>query len=213
VKKAVVFDFDGTVADTLPVCFYAFQQVFRKFDGRELTKEEILAMFGPSEADIIGQNLTNQSEITNAISYYYQSYQEKHNEYVRPFTSLHDLLLDMKKAGYQIAIFTGKGRRSLDISLNQLKLNLFDILIAGDDVTQPKPDPQGLFIIMEELDSQPRDIIMIGDSDADIEAGMRANVQTVRVEWLPSALPRSFRRKPDYVFTEVKELRSLLGVL
>ncbi|WAH39147.1 HAD family hydrolase [Alicyclobacillus dauci] len=185
------------------------------YDGRELPEERIQEMFGPSEVGMIEQNLMNQANIANAISYYCHVYQEKHNEYVRPFIPLHDLLVDVKKAGYQIAIFTGKGRRSLDISLDQLGLNgLFDVLISGDDVTQLKPDPQGLHIIMKELGSQPQDMLMIGDSDADIEAGRRANVPSIRVDWLPSVSPKSFQYKfDDYMMTDVKELRNLLRLL
>lgn len=211
VKKTLVFDFDGTVADTLPICFYAFQQVFLTFDRREVTNEEIYAMFGPSEVGMIEQNLTNQSEIPYAILHFYQTYQDKHGEYVHPFTPLHTLLVDMKKMGYQLAIFTGKGRRSLDISIAQLGLDgLFDILISGDDVTKPKPDPQGLDIIMKQLNSQPQEMLMIGDSDADIEAGIRANVRTVRVDWFSSVSPRSFKCQPDYVATVVNELTELI---
>lgn len=47
--KAVLFDFDGTLANTLPICYYAFQNVFKKYDNRELSTNEISAMFGPSE--------------------------------------------------------------------------------------------------------------------------------------------------------------------
>ena len=46
--KAIIFDFDGTLANTLPVCFYAFLSVFKKFDNNEVTPDEIKAMFGPS---------------------------------------------------------------------------------------------------------------------------------------------------------------------
>jgi pyrophosphatase PpaX len=67
--KAIIFDFDGTLADTLPVCFSAFQAVFRKFDNRELTPEEIKAMFGPSETGIIRRNLIN-TDHENAIELY-----------------------------------------------------------------------------------------------------------------------------------------------
>ncbi|WP_081742054.1 MULTISPECIES: HAD hydrolase-like protein [Bacillaceae] len=55
--KAVLFDFDGTLADTLPVCFLAFESVFKKFDERDVTTEEIKSMFGPSETGIIRENL------------------------------------------------------------------------------------------------------------------------------------------------------------
>ncbi|HLS10243.1 HAD hydrolase-like protein [Lentibacillus sp.] len=39
--KAIIFDFDGTLADTLPVCYRAFQDVFRTFDGRELSDDDL----------------------------------------------------------------------------------------------------------------------------------------------------------------------------
>ncbi len=213
-KKTIVFDFDGTVADTLPVCFYAFQQVFYKFDGLDLSEEDILSMFGPTEEAIIEQNLRNHPKVNDAISHYLKTYQEKHVEYVKPLFPLHELLADIKKAGHQIAILTGKGRRSLEISLDQLGLHgLFDMLVSGDDVTRPKPDPQGLYIIMKELGAKANDMLMIGDSDADIEAGLRAKVQTVRVDWFLSSSPRRFQSQPDYVLTEVEKLRELINQL
>lgn len=55
--KAIIFDFDGTLANTLPLCFEAFRQVFKTFDNRDLTNNEIKAMFGSSETGIIRNNL------------------------------------------------------------------------------------------------------------------------------------------------------------
>ncbi len=43
--KAVLFDFDGTLANTLPLCFHAFHNVFMEYDGRNLSDEEIKSMF------------------------------------------------------------------------------------------------------------------------------------------------------------------------
>ncbi len=89
--KAIIFDFDGTLADTLPVCFYAFQAVFREFDNKEVTPEEIKAMFGPSETGIIRENLmyTNHDEV---IEYYYEKYSEKHGDLVLENEEMNDLL-------------------------------------------------------------------------------------------------------------------------
>lgn len=82
VIKAVIFDFDGTLADTLPVCFLAFEAVFREFDNREVTTEEIKAMFGPSETGIIRENLKNNN-YDEAIELYYEIYSKRHRNIVQ----------------------------------------------------------------------------------------------------------------------------------
>lgn len=94
--KAIIFDFDGTLADTLPVCFYAFQAVFKEFDNKEVTSDEVKAMFGPSETGIIKENLldSNQDE---AIELYYDKYSEKHRELVVENEEMNDLLRFLKK--------------------------------------------------------------------------------------------------------------------
>lgn len=76
--KAILFDFDGTIADTLPICFYSFQKVFSKYDHRSLSHQDIIDMFGPSEVGIIQQNLINKSQIKDAIHDYYVYYEKEH---------------------------------------------------------------------------------------------------------------------------------------
>lgn len=211
VVGTVVFDFDGTVADTLPICYYAFQQVFQTYDQTERTISEIQQMFGPSEAGIIQQNVKNQMDINAAVSAFYRHYEERHQDYVRPFAPIHALLADMRDKGLQIAIFTGKGRKSLDISLKELNLSgLFDIMVTGDDVIHPKPHPEGLHHIMTALGCRPNNTIMVGDSDADVEAAIRAEVTSIRADWMPRTSPENFHFEPDHVFTEVDQLRRFL---
>jgi pyrophosphatase PpaX len=55
--KTIIFDFDGTLANTLPICYFAFQCVFSEFDHKALSPHEIKAMLGPSETGIIRTNL------------------------------------------------------------------------------------------------------------------------------------------------------------
>ena len=87
VIKAIIFDFDGTLANTLPICYYAFQCVFNEFDSRNLSIEEIKAMFGPSETGIIRENLSNSNKDA-AIELYYAKYSERHNQLVTPIRKL-----------------------------------------------------------------------------------------------------------------------------
>ncbi|WHY89033.1 HAD family hydrolase [Neobacillus novalis] len=205
--KAVIFDFDGTLADTLPVCFYAFQAVFKEFDNLEITSEEIKAMFGPSETGIIRGNLLNKNS-DKAIELYYEKYSEKHLEVVPDNEEINDLLLNLKSAGYKLGIVTGKARRSLDISLRCLNMNdLFDVIVTGDDVDIPKPHPEGINKALTQLNIESSEAIFLGDSDADILAGKQANIHTIGVQWLPNFQSLEFSVQPNQIFSSINEFK------
>lgn len=208
--KAIIFDFDGTLADTLPVCFYAFQAVFKQFDNRELNSEEIKAMFGPSETGIIRQNLVHPNQ-DQAIELYYEKYSEKHHAFVLDNEKINHLLSQLKSQGYKLAIVTGKARRSLEISLNRLGMEgLFEVIVTGDDVTVPKPDPEGINQVLDELKINHTEAIFIGDSEADIAAGKQAKMYTIGVNWLPTYQTAEFITQPDQLLTDIDKLMEVL---
>ncbi|MFD1779073.1 HAD family hydrolase [Fredinandcohnia salidurans] len=205
--KAIIFDFDGTLADTLPVCFYAFQSVFKEFDNIEVTPEEIKAMFGPAETGIIRENLMDSNH-DKAIELYYEKYSEKHRELVVENQEINDLLLLLKRKDYKLGIVTGKASRSLLISLDCLNMNdIFDVIITGDDVTIPKPHPEGVNKALAQLNIKNTEAILLGDSDADILAGKEANVHTIGVQWLPNYQTLEFSVQPDEKLSSVYEFK------
>lgn len=108
------------------------------------------------------------------------------------------MLGEFKTRGHKLGIITGKGRRSLDISLRYLiPEDIFDVTIAGDEVTNPKPHPEGVLKAMEILGSHPEHSVFIGDSDFDFVAGKAAGVQTVGVHWFDENKESSWVEKPD----------------
>lgn len=208
--KAVIFDFDGTLANTLPICFYAFQHVFKEFDNKDLTSEEIKAMFGPSETGIIRDNLSHINK-EHAIELYYEKYTERHEQLVIHNKEIDDLIQYLKNKGIKLGIVTGKAKRSLDISLKSLQMdNLFDVIITGDDVHNPKPHPEGLIKALSLLGVENSEAIFIGDSDADIHAGVQANVFTIGVHWLPDYHSLEFAIEPNIVYKHVSEFMDSL---
>ncbi|GEN89814.1 HAD family hydrolase [Oceanobacillus sojae] len=211
--KAIIFDFDGTLADTLPICFYAFQAVFKEFDNMEVTSDQIKTMFGPSETGIIRENLKNSNH-EKATELYYEKYSEKHRELVLDNKKINDLLLQLKRDGYKLGIVTGKARRSLLISLECLKMNdLFDVIITGDDVAIPKPHPEGVNKALEQLNVKNTEAVFLGDSEADILAGKQANVHTIGVQWLPNYQTLEFRIQPDQMFSSVDDFIQYLQTI
>lgn len=212
--RAVFFDFDGTVADTLPLSFRAFQEVFHRYDGRNVTKEEIIAMFGPSEEGILSQNLTRPESVPEAIRDYYEIYREGHeSKECSPNPEIIELLQDLQKQGLHLAIITGKGRKSYDISAQRLGLSsYFDVVITGDDVRKPKPHPEGIERAMELLGVNAEETVFLGDSSADIQAGKEAGLRTYGVQWLSTYQSSEFEVLPDAVFRTAREFRELLKV-
>lgn len=204
--KTILFDFDGTLADTLPICFYSFQKVFKKYDGRELSKEDVLEMFGPSEIGIIKQNLSNQHHISQAIEDYYEFYNLGHSKFVKQNEKVLNMLNDLKKTKVNLGVVTGKARRSYEISMKHLfATDPFEVSITGDDVIKPKPDPEGILKAVKLLNSTISETLFIGDSHADIKAGIEAGVTTIGVNWLDNSHGSTFLLRPHYEFTCIDE--------
>ncbi|MCK0473982.1 HAD family hydrolase [Halalkalibacter sp. APA_J-10(15)] len=210
--KGVIFDFDGTLANTLPICYYAFQNVFKLFDDKDLSSDEVKAMFGPSETGIIRKNLTNTNK-DKAIELYYSKYLESHHQFVAPNLEINELINKLKENGIKLGIVTGKARRSLDISLKELNMdNLFEVIITGDDVINPKPHPEGVIKALSLLGIKNDEAMFVGDSDADIEAGNQANVYTVGVQWLPDYQTLEFKVKPNSIYKSIPEFVNSLNI-
>lgn len=88
--------------------------------------------------------------------------------------------------------------------------HLFDAIITGDDVTHPKPDPEGVFIALDLLDASPQEAMFTGDSDADIQTGIQANVLTVEVHWLPDYQTLEFAVAPNSSYQMVADFMASL---
>jgi phosphoglycolate phosphatase/pyrophosphatase PpaX len=204
--QTVIFDFDGTLADTLPLVFYAFQRVFKEYEQRNVTPEDIIKMFGPSEVEIIQNNISDHEKIEDAIHSFYQYYMDHHRHLVKHSQEILDLLHYLKAKDMNLAIVTGKARKSLDISLQTLKMDsFFDVVITADDLNYPKPHPEGILKVLETLKADKNHTLFIGDSLADIEAGKRAGVYTIAVQWLSTPQTREFAIQPHQLFYHINE--------
>lgn len=209
--KTILFDFDGTLADTLPVCIYSIGEAFSKYDGKSLSASEVVAMFGPTEADIIRLNLGNRDSAEDAVRLFYDCYVREHDRMVKPNAEINSLLERLKARGHRMGIVTGKGRTALDISLEKLGMSgYFDVTVSGDEMTRPKPDPEGVLTAMNALGGTKEETVFIGDSEADMRAGKGAGVFTIGAHWLEHVQTHRFDTTPDLYVTRIAELIDFL---
>ena len=116
--KAVIFDIDGTLANTVPLCVQAFRQAMEPQLQRHLSDEEIIASFGPDEEGTIESFKPGDSK--KALADFMHYYQSLHTAMCpSPFDGIKDLLETLKQKGMRLAIATGKGEDTIAISLKQ----------------------------------------------------------------------------------------------
>ena len=211
--KTILFDFDGTIADTLPICFTAFRSTFSAFLHRDYTDEQIVSLFGPTEIAMIQKEIPAAFH-KEAIEHFYRVYTDQQRREKNPPKIL-QMINTLHHAGIKLGIVTGKGRRSAEISIQLLELQpFFSVVITGDDVERPKPDPEGIRKAMSALGASAGQTWFVGDSDADIKAARTAGVTAVGVNWFSASQKTGgFQPEPDHFFTHPDEfVRIVLGV-
>lgn len=207
--KAVIFDRDGTLFDSLEVILRAFNHSIEPFTDRRPADAEWFAAFGPSEPDVIAV-FAGQENKQAAFERFYSYYREHFHE-IPLFPGIRPLLERLHGAGIPMAVFTGGGYESTIFCLEQQKiLSFFQELVTGDRVQHPKPHPEGVLRAIRNLGVAPADTLVVGDAGADILAGQGAGAVTALARWARLAPPFDLPSRPDYVFRQVAELRHML---
>jgi phosphoglycolate phosphatase/pyrophosphatase PpaX len=210
---AAIFDLDGTIADTLPLIYVAFNAALEPVLGRTLEPSEIRAMFGPPDHEIL-RKVVPPEGAESAIARYLQSYERDHTQLVTVFEGLAALLEDAHQQGIRLGVVTGKSRVTALFTLEQLGIaQCFDAIYAGDDVARHKPDPEAIEAALDKMGVADRErAVMIGDSAADMLAGRAAGIATIGVLWGSPDHQELAAAEPDRLCGNVAELRAALGL-
>ena len=203
--KTAIFDFDGTLADTIPLCREAFRRAVRELDGRTLTDEEIERQFGPDDLGVIQRLLPGKPELHEKGRELY--YRELHPELApTPFPGAAGLLHALRSRGIRLAMVTGKRLESAEISLQFFHLaEFFPILETGSPEGGVKPDR--IRRALDRLDSSAGEAIYIGDSPTDVDACRAVPIRILAAGWAAEADVKGLEeRKPDYLLTRFEDL-------
>ena len=209
--KAVIFDLDGTIADTLPLCIQAFKQSVEPLTGRILTDAEIIAEFGPSEEGTIMALAPDHYD--KGVADYLHFYETLHSQCSQPFEGIIPLLDMIKNKGVQIAMVTGKGRHSTTISLQQFNLvSYFELIEAGSPEGPRKAE--GLQLIIDQWATiEKHEILYVGDAPSDITACRKAGIPIAAAAWAATAEPQKLiDLHPDYLFYTIPDFAAWLQV-
>ncbi|MEA2583481.1 MAG: hypothetical protein QOF33_1566 [Thermomicrobiales bacterium] len=211
--QTAIFDLDGTIADTLPLIYEAFNAALAPTAGRRLSEPEIRALFGPPDNWAI-RDYVGEAESEAAFARYVGVYQQDHARLAGLHPGMDDLIRACKTEGMNLGVVTGKSRQTALLTLELVGvLDLFGAIYAGDDVTRQKPDPEAVVAILRDL-NHPAGApgVIVGDSAADTLAGRAAGLATIAVTWGSPDHHDLLAADPDVICDSVEELAAALGV-
>ena len=181
---AVVFDVDGTLADTLPLIYDALNRVLEATGRPTMADADIRAMFGPSEEGIIAELMGEEWE--DPFEAFLTYYEERHPDYVRPFPGVHALLQWLGEQGARLGVVTGKGARTAEVTLRLLDLaGYFDVVVAGSPDGSRKPE--ALRQVVERWTLAPATVAYVGDSANDMAAARSVGAVGLGAAWAGEA--------------------------
>lgn len=210
--KGVIFDLDGTLADTLPLCVQAFRQSIEPLTSTPLTDAEIIATFGPSEEGTI-MALAPQHYEQGVVSYL-QYYETLHDMCPAPFEDIRELLFFLKDQGIRVAMVTGKGPHSTTMSLKKFGLtDVFEIVETGSPLGPRKH--QGIQAVLTQWAPVRKDeVIYVGDMAGDVTACRAAGVAIAGAAWAPAGDAHGLKDShPDELFYSVRDFKDWLTPL
>ena len=208
VLRGVIFDLDGTLGDTLPVCFEAFRRVFRHYLGVEYTDGEIRAMFGPTEEGILDAHIP--ADGAESLQRYLDACRDLHHLAPTPFAGIPELLDALEERNIPVAVVTGKGVHSAALSLDVWGIaDRFTHVAAGADHGNIKDE--NMARVIEAWSVDPQNVVSVGDAPSDVGAARSVGAVAVGAAWA-STTDRAHIASvsPDVLFDDVPSFAAWL---
>ncbi|MGM9567830.1 MAG: HAD family hydrolase [Clostridia bacterium] len=203
-----LFDFDGTVADSIPGIMATLKKT-REVMEVPFDLDYAKSLIGTPLVKM-GVNLCGEDRAAEFVDTYRKSYLDWGAEMIRYFDGMEELLKDLHGVGMTCAVVTSKRRDSLDKNLDFLKgHNLFDLLVTKESTDFFKPHPAPVEYALTGLNAEAKQAVMIGDTHYDIECAQGAGVRTVGVTWGAEPEEELKKSRPDDIARTPEELRRI----
>lgn len=237
--SAILWDLDGTLADTVPLILAAYRHTMEGFRGERLPDELWLEHVGRPLRDTLRHFARDDDEAAAMRERYVGFQREAHDRMVRPFPGVVELVTRLRERDVPMAIVTSKAREMAERTRRVCGLDdSLPLMITADDVERGKPHPEpveralaGLVEGASGRDGTPGDdgadgrkggtgrggvppgrasVLFVGDSPHDIVAGRAASVRTLAVSWGAAPEERLRGADPDAL---VRDVQAMAGIL
>ena len=185
--KAVIFDLDGTLLDTLDDLTDSINEMLNVFGYKAITREKVRAIIGSGAKKMISDALPEKlsdEKFVKCLEEYNRIYNASGSPKTKIFDGMDKVLVELKKRGYKLAVLSNKPQYSTDkVYEKYLKEFGFDFVGGQSEKIKCKPDPAGVIYVLNELGVKPEDAYLIGDGETDVMAALNAGIKGIGALW------------------------------
>ncbi len=209
--KAVIFDYDGVIVDSLDVVQVIYKEIAKHFNNPIFAdmKKNIDFCDVDWRKTLKNVGITERKDIDKIKKIYIEEF-NKHKELTKLVPDIKEVLEILKK-NYKLAVASNNFKPEIEKILKKFNiLHYFDVVIGGEKEIL-KPDPTILIECMQTLNVKPEETVYIGDMDGDITAGRNANVKKViAVTYGYHSHDKLKQLNPDIIVHNTKDLLNVI---
>ena len=197
----LIFDFDGTLVDTMPSVIQGLHEAATLGSGKTITIEELVMTFGGAPLDVL-RRWVPEENLQESFAHWINFEKNAKPQDFRPFDGVVEMLDEIQSRSLKMGVFTGRDREG---TLRILEANKWlgkyfteKTIVCGDDGLPPKPKPDLLIHLLGKLEREAKTTLMVGDHPYDMIAGKAAGTKTAAALW---DLPKG-KKSPRLAFRE-----------
>jgi phosphoglycolate phosphatase len=207
--RAVIFDLDGTLVDSLDDIMVHLNCALADHGLPPRSRDEVSAWVGYGSEQLIVRAAPHPEMVADLLSRFRAHYRARPVVHTRMYAGMADVL-DAIAPGRKLAVLSNKPH-DLTVSICDALLTRWPFaVVAGHRAGRPhKPDPTSLLDVVAELSIDPRECVLVGDSEVDVATGKAAGIPVVAVSWGMRTLAVIEAAGPDFLVHTPAELGAL----
>lgn len=200
-KKAVMFDLDGTLINSLPDIAAAMNRALAAHSLPTHSLDAYLYMVGDGVINLAKRAVKDrQDKMEDVLHAYRQDYALNCSVKTCPYDGIPSVLRQLKEMGMKIFVFSNKDQSDAEtVCAHYFPSFSFDVIRGRVENVPVKPAPDGAFAILNSQQILPGDCWYVGDTDTDMRCGTAAQMDTIGVLW-------GFREKEELIRCGAKHL-------
>lgn len=184
--KAVLFDMDGTVLDTLGDLTDAVNHSLRRFGMPGRSSEEVKSYLGQGPLHLISCAVpegTGQETVREVLEYYEPYYDSHCQIKTAPYPGIMELMTELKSRGLKLAVISNKQEPAVKALAKRHFSGLLELAVGTNDKIRCKPDPSAVLSAMEQMGLEKSETVYVGDMDIDMNTAKNAGIDCIAVAW------------------------------
>jgi HAD superfamily hydrolase (TIGR01509 family) len=205
--KVIIFDFDGTLADTIDILLSITNRLSAEFGFKSATKEELAQLSHLNSWQILQYSGISIFKFPLLIR---RLKAELHSElpHIQLFPGIKEVLVELKKRGFQLGIITSNSRENVWTSLEKNGLqSLFTFIYSGSTFGKHKVINKWL----RRENINPEQVVYVGDEIRDIDAAKKTGIKVIAVGWGFNSQEALAAQNPDFLIERPQELIEIMN--